>query len=251
MVAAIGAGVLVGLLFLSYIFSSGLMHRRDTGIILQSETDTTPTVSAESQVLTAQSVADVTVGTNNARQIIASLERPEAYSCAIENTLYYGEESSTLRCRRYAKGTLVRTDTLSGTGTLQSTLLRDGEIFYAWNSGDTTAYQGQWGDFSDDAAAMLPTYEDVLNEGVELTSAGRRDIDNEPCIMVEFEQGGYRCVYFVSAATGLLKTASFYDGETLVREVKVSSLKTEAPDDKLFTLPDGKNLLGEDSDNHE
>lgn len=251
MVAAIGAGVLVGLLFLSYIFSSGLMHRRDTGIILQSETDTTPTVSAESQVLTAQSVADVTVGTNNARQIIASLERPEAYSCAIENTLYYGEESSTLRCRRYAKGTLVRTDTLSGTGTLQSTLLRDGEIFYAWNPGDTTAYQGQWGDFSDDAAAMLPTYEDVLNEGVELTSAGRRDIDNEPCIMVEFEQGGYRCVYFVSAATGLLKTASFYDGETLVREVKVSSLKTEAPDDKLFTLPDGKNLLGEDSDNHE
>lgn len=251
MVAAIGAGVLVGLLFLSYIFSSGLMHRRDTGIILQSETDTTPTVSAESQVLTAQSVADVTVGTNNARQIIASLERPEAYSCAIENTLYYGEESSTLRCRRYAKGTLVRTDTLSGTGTLQSTLLRDGEIFYAWNPGDTTAYQGQWGDFSDDTAAMLPTYEDVLNEGVELTSAGRRDIDNEPCIMVEFEQGGYRCVYFVSAATGLLKTASFYDGETLVREVKVSSLKTEAPDDKLFTLPDGKNLLGEDSDNHE
>ena len=251
MVAAIGAGVLVGLLFLSYIFSSGLMHRRDTGIILQSETDTTPTVSAESQVLTAQSVADVTVGTNNARQIIASLERPEAYSCAIENTLYYGEESSTLRCRRYAKGTLVRTDTLSGTGTLQSTLLRDGEIFYAWNPGDTTAYQGQWGDFSDDAAAMLPTYEDVLNEGVELTSAGRRDIDNEPCIMVEFEQGGYRCVYFVSAATGLFKTASFYDGETLVREVKVSSLKTEAPDDKLFTLPDGKNLLGEDSDNHE
>lgn len=251
MVAAIGAGVLVGLLFLSYIFSSGLMHRRDTGIILQSETDTTPTVSAESQVLTAQSVADVTVGTNNARQIIASLERPEAYSCAIENTLYYGEESSTLRCRRYAKGTLVRTDTLSGTGTLQSTLLRDGEIFYAWNPGDTTAYQGQWGDFSDDAAAMLPTYEDVLNEGVELTSAGRRDIDNEPCIMVEFEQSGYRCVYFVSAATGLLKTASFYDGETLVREVKVSSLKTEAPDDKLFTLPDGKNLLGEDSDNHE
>lgn len=251
MVAAIGAGVLVGLLFLSYIFSSGLLHRRDTGIVLQSETDTAPTVSADSQVLTAQSVADVTVGTNNARQIIASLERPEAYSCAIENTLYYGEASSTLRCRRYAKGTLVRTDTLTSTGTLQSTLLRDGEIFYAWNPGDTTAYQGQWGDFSDDAAAMLPTYEDVLDEDVELASAGRRDIENEPCIMVEFEQGGYRCVYFVSAATGLLKTASFYDGETLVREVKVSSLKTEAPDDKLFTLPDGKNLLGEDSDNHE
>ena len=38
---------------------------------------------------------------------------------------------------------------------------------------------------------MLPTYEDVLGEGVALLSAGRQDVDFEPCIMVEFEQGGY------------------------------------------------------------
>ena len=38
MAAAICAGVLVSLLFLSYIMSSGLLHRRDTGITL-------PTVS--------------------------------------------------------------------------------------------------------------------------------------------------------------------------------------------------------------
>ncbi|MFQ6841597.1 MAG: hypothetical protein ACLRSJ_06885 [Agathobaculum sp.] len=31
MLAAIGAGVLVGLLFLSYVLSSGLLHRTDTG----------------------------------------------------------------------------------------------------------------------------------------------------------------------------------------------------------------------------
>ena len=98
---------------------------------------------------------------------------------------------------------------------------------------------------------MLPTYEDVLAEEIELTSAGRRDIDGEPCIMVEYEQGGYRCVYFVSAATGLLKSASFYNGETLVREVTVSGLKTETPSEDLFTLPDGQDLLGEKSDNEE
>lgn len=251
MIAAIGAGVLVGLLFLSYMFSSGLLHQRDTGIVLQSETDTAPAVSADSHLMTAQSVADVTVGTNNARQIIASLTRPKAYSCAIENTLYYNSTSSSLRCRRYVNGSLVRTDTITSSGTLQSTLLRDGDTVYAWDAGDSTAYQGQWGDFSDDAAAMLPTYEDVLEESIVLTSAGRHDVDYEPCIMVEFEQGGYRCVYDISAATGLLKSASFYSGETLARRVTVSGMKTEAPDDKLFTLPDGKNLLGEDSDNHE
>lgn len=250
-IAAIGAAMLVALLFLSYLLSSGLLHRGGTGILLQNGTEDAPTVTADSQLLTAQSVADVTVGTDNAQQIIASLARPEAYSCSIENTLYYDGGSSSLRCRRYARGTLVRTDMLSSTGTLQSTLLRDGDTAYAWGAGDTSAYQGQWGDFSDDAAAMLPTYEDVLDEEVELTSAGRRDIDGEPCIMVEYEQGGYRCVYFVSAATGLLKTASFYQGETLVREVTVSGLKTEAPGEDLFTLPDGQALLGEESEDEE
>lgn len=250
-IAAIGAAVLVALLFLSYLLSSGLLHRGGTGILLQNGTEDAPTVTADSQLLTAQSVADVTVGTDNAQQIIASLARPEAYSCSIENTLYYDGGSSSLRCRRYARGTLVRTDMLSSTGTLQSTLLRDGDTAYAWGAGDTSAYQGQWGDFSDDAAAMLPTYEDVLDEAVELTSAGRRDIDGEPCIMVEYEQGGYRYVYFVSAATGLLKTASFYQGETLVREVTVSGLKTEAPGEDLFTLPDGQALLGEESEDEE
>lgn len=250
-IAAIGAAVLVALLFLSYLLSSGLLHRGGTGILLQNGTEDAPTVTADSQLLTAQSVADVTVGTDNAQQIIESLARPEAYSCSIENTLYYDGGSSSLRCRRYARGTLVRTDMLSSTGTLQSTLLRDGDTAYAWGAGDTSAYQGQWGDFSDDAAAMLPTYEDVLDEAVELTSAGRRDIDGEPCIMVEYEQGGYRCVYFVSAATGLLKTASFYQGETLVREVTVSGLKTEAPGEDLFTLPDGQALLGEESEDEE
>lgn len=250
-IAAIGAAVLVSLLFLSYLLSSGLLHQSDTGIVLQNGTEDAPTVTPDSQLLTIQSVADVTVGTDNAQQIIASLTRPDAYSCSIENKLYYDGGSSSLRCRRYVYDTLVRTDMINDTGTLQSTLLRDGETAYAWSAGDTTAYKGQWGDFSDDAAAMLPTYEDVLSEGIELTSAGRRDIDGEPCIMVEYEQGGYRCVYFVSAATGLLKSASFYNGDTLVREVTVSGLKTETPSEDLFTLPDGQDLLGEKSDNEE
>ena len=122
---------------------------------------------------------------------------------------------------------------------------RQGETVYAWNAGDNAAYQGKWGDFTDDAAAMLPTYEDVLGEGIELISAGRQDLDFEPCIMVEFMQDGYRCVYYVSAATGLMKAASFYSGDTLTRQVTVSNLQTDTLDESLFTLPDGTSLLGE------
>lgn len=245
MLAAIGAGVLVGLLFLSYVLSSGLLHERSTGITLPDGNTDTPVVSQGSHMLTAQSVADIEIGTGNAQSVIASLTRPTAYSCSIENTLYYDGGSSALRCRRYAQDDVVRTDTLSESGSVQSTLIRDGDTAYAWDTGDSTAYQGKWGDFTDDAAAMLPTYEDVLDEGIELLSAGRQDVDFEPCIMVEFEQGGYRCVYYVSAATGLLKTASFYSGDTLTRQVTVSALQTDAPDEELFALPDGTSLLGE------
>ena len=245
MLAAIGAGVLVGLLFLSYVLSSGLLHRTDTGIVLPDGSTDEPVVSQDSHLLTAQSVADVEIGTDNAQSVIASLTRPDAYSCTIENTLYYSGGLSTLRCRRYAQGDVVRTDTIAEAGSVQSTLVRDGDTAYAWNAGDYTAYEGKWGDFSDDAAAMLPTYEDVLGEGITLINAGRQDVDSEPCIMVEFEQGGYRCIYYISAASGLLKTASFYNGDTLTRQVTVSNLQTDAPDEELFTLPNGTSVLGE------
>lgn len=247
MLAAIGAAVLVGLLFLSYLLSSGVLHRRDTGIVLQSGEENAPAVSSGSQMLTAQSVADVTIGTDNAQKVIASLIRPAAYSCTIENTLYYSGGSTTLRCRQYMQDDVVRTDWLTESGTVQSTLVRSEDTAYTWENGSTTFYQGTWGVFSDDAAAMLPTYEDVLDENIVLTQAGRQEMDNEPCIMVEFEQNGYRCLYYVSAASGLLKKASFYDGETLVRQVTVSNLKTEAPDEGLFTLPNGQKLLGEET----
>ena len=120
MIAAIGAGVLVGLLVLSFVLSSGLLHRRDTGIVLPDGNADTPIVSQGSYMLTAQSVADVEIGTENAQSVIASLTRPEAYSCTIENTLYYDGGSSALRCRRYARDGIVRTDTLAENGTVQS-----------------------------------------------------------------------------------------------------------------------------------
>lgn len=245
LLAAIGAGVLVIMLFFSFAVSAGLLHEHGTGIILPEGMENAPVASAGSELLTAQSVADIEIGTDNVQKVIASLKRPSAYSCKIENTLYYSGGSSVLSCRQYVNGGTMRTDTLSAAGEVQSTLLRAGDTAYAWNAGEADAYQGQWGDFTDDAAAMLPTYEDVLGSGVILTEAGRQDVDFEPCIRVTFDQAGYRCVYYISAATGLLKTASFYSGDTLARQVTVSELTTEAPDEAEFTLPGGQSVLGE------
>ena len=178
MIASLGAGVLVLLLVMSYVLSSGLTHSRDTGIVLPGEGEDAPAPGGSSRLLTAQSVAEVEIGTDNAQRVIASLERPAAYSCTVENTLYYTGGSSTLRCRRYARDDAVRTDTLGEGDTVTRTLLRAGDRMYAWDAGDSEAYAGAWGDFSDDAAAMLPTYEDVLAEGQEV-EAKIIDVDAE------------------------------------------------------------------------
>lgn len=245
MVASIGATVLVITLFLSYLFSSGLLHPRGAGIELPGENDGAPVVSSGSKTLTVQSVYDVEISVSNAKQVIASLTRPEDYSCRVENRLAYTGGSSALYCQRYARGGAVRTDTVDAAGTVQSTLLRVDSIAYAWNVGDRSFYKGSWGDFSDDAAAMLPTYEDVLEDGLAYTAAGKQEIELEPCVYVEFEKNGYRCRYDISAVSGLLRAASFYEGETLVRQVTVSELKLETPADELFQLPNGQSLLGE------
>lgn len=246
MLASIGAAVLVAVLFFSFLLSSGLLHERGAGIELPSEEEDAPQVSQGGLILTAQSVAEIDINTNNAQKVISTLIRPDAYSCRIENTLYFSGGSATRFCRRYARGQAVRTDTLNASGTVESTLLRANDTAYSWNAGDRSYYKGAWGDFSDDASAMLPTYEDVLQEGVKLQDAAKQDVDFEPCIRAAFEQDGYRCVYYISTASGLLKTASFYEGDTLVRQVTVSELQAGEPGEELFTLPGGQSVLGEE-----
>lgn len=132
-----------------------------------------PTVGTGSALLTGQSVDDITIDVNNAKTVIATLTRPAAYSSRIENTIYYDGGSAALYCHRYVRDNVMRTDTLGSDNQVQSTLIRvpDSKV-YAWNAGDSTAYQGKAGDFTDDAAAMLPTYEDVLADEVQLTAAG-------------------------------------------------------------------------------
>lgn len=245
MLASIGAGVLVFILFLTYLFSSGILHRRETNVVLPSGESTAPTISPDTPQLTAQQVASIEIDAQNAKQIIASLIRPDEYSCLIQNKLLYQGGDSSLSCRQYVRDEAMRIDTLSGDAEVLSTLLRANDAVYAWDRGETRFYKGVWGDFSGDAAAMMPSYEDVLSDTVAITAAARQDVDSEPCIRVEFDLEGMHCVYYISASSGLLKTASFYKGGVLVRQVTVSELQTETPDASLFVLPNGVSVLGE------
>lgn len=245
LIASIGAALIVVVLFVSFLFSSGLLHGKGAGIRLPEDGEQ---ASGDNTglTITAQSVYDVAINADNARQVIASIKRPQDYSCRVENKLYYGDQFSALYSMRYVSGDASRTDTLNSDGTVQSALLRAGGQVYAWNMGDSTYYKGAQGDFTDDAAAMLPSYEDVLKPEIKLTDAGKQDVAFEPCVRVSFEQDGYQCTYFISAASGLLKSATFQQGGALKRQVTVSELSTDKPEEALFRLPNGQTVTGEE-----
>lgn len=235
----------MAVLFASYMLSAGLMNKRE-GITLPSTVKNAPIVSSAEPVFTTQSVADIPITAQNVLSVIASLKRLDAYSCQIENTLYYdNEESTSLYCRQYVRGNTVRIDMVSAVGSIQSTLLRKGTRFYAWMPGDGTPYEGRWGEFNDDAAAMLPTYEELLSgqPEIEILSANSTMIENEPYIQVEAKQAGYRFVYAISTVTGLLQQAAYYDEtDTLRRLVQITELDTTPPADTIFMLPDGTQI---------
>ncbi len=233
-ISAIVAALLVAVIFLIFLLPSGPFGKRGTGIVLPEGIENTPEAASSSRLLTIQSVADVNINTANAKNIIASLVRPEAYSCKIENKLYYTGGYSTLYCTQYINDAAERVDTTDALGMVQSTILKLKDKIYSWDAGSTKAYEGSWGDFTGDDAAMLPTYEDVLKDDVALTEAERKDLGQEPCMQVTFDSSGYNCEYYISLSTGLLKSVTYRKDGAVTREVYVKSLELKAPDEKLF-----------------
>ena len=83
---AAGATVLVLLVVLSFVLSSGWMHGSSTGIIPPGSEGDSPTVGTGSALLTGQSVDDITIDVNNAKTVIATLSHVRRHTAAGSRT---------------------------------------------------------------------------------------------------------------------------------------------------------------------
>lgn len=240
LLASIGAMVMVGTLFLSFYVSTSAYRADGTGIVLPGEVDKAPVADTEVQHKQDDGLDGIEITPDNVQQTIASLDRPDAYSCTIENTLYYGQSSHTISRRQTVKNGVCRTDELNPSGSIVRSTIQSGDRLYAWQTGSSTYYEGKAGAFSVDASGMLPTYETVIALPREtLTEAGSVNLDYEPCIYVGAQDGGHRSVYYVSAVTGLLKRVDIFEGERLIRSSVMTMVSTETPEDSAFALPGG------------
>lgn len=234
--------VVVLALFLIYVISSGIFMTKSAGILMPDAeaaelTDGSKSEGNETRLL------GVVVSNENIKNVIASLERPSAFSYEVTNRLIYDGGESTYWHTYYERNGVVRVDTLDLDGRVVQTSIQNGNSLYSWTADDSTLYTGQTGEFSTDAVAMLPRYLDILSDEAEIISVTQQT-DSEPMIAVLFHLGGYRCQYTISVVSGLLMQANFYQEEVLVRSVTMQEVSTELPSISLFKLPDGKSVLG-------
>lgn len=235
LVAAIGALLLVGALFLS-LFLSTAAYRTGDDVVLPSETTAAPETG---QVLgrNLEILGGVEITADNIQQVIASLERVDSYTAAVTSRLYYGDTSGTSSCRQSVRNGACRTDYLNAAGGTEYTEILYEGVYYAWRSGADTYSRGNQGAFTADQAAMLPTYETVCALPREqITGGALVQEDGDLLLAVDTQDGGQVGVYKISTQTGLLKSAAFSQDGKMTRAVEVQITPGE-PDDALFILP--------------
>ncbi len=245
MLASIGALGLVCALFLSFYLSTGAYRSGGTGIVLPSEAQENLLSDALEVAPNIQLAEAIQVTPENVQQMIAALQRPAAYSYVVKSIVYAGQQSRSTVYRQSAKQSVCRTDALNAAGGIVNTILRSKDTIYAWSAGEATYYTGKSGNFSDDDAATLPTYETVLAVSAENIAAAQLiNVQYEPCIRVTVTQADYRMIYDISTISGLLYHAAVYQGDVLARTCQIEQISIQEPEDTIFQLLDGTSLLG-------
>lgn len=241
MAAAIAAGLIVGMLVLSYLLSSGFYSGGSEPPPLPVST---PEDSMADGTAGLQGMEGVVITPRNVQAVIKALERTDHYTQTVTNILYYDGRSSSQTVTQYVRADACRTDVLRG-GVLSESYLRAGDHFYAWQPGSgRTYFRGAAGDFSTDSMAMLPDWQTVAELPAEtITSAGLEIVDGEPVLLVTAVTEERTSEYVISAVTGLLSAAQYYTNGEMTREIRVAGISSEEPELSHFLLPDGTSVL--------
>ncbi|MCI8879886.1 hypothetical protein D3Z52_03105 [Clostridiaceae bacterium] len=239
--AAIAAALIVGMLILSYLVSSGFYGAGNEPPPLPAAT---PEDGAADGADGLQEISGIEITPANVQAVIGALERASHYTQSVTNTLYYDGKSSIQTVTQYMRDGVCRTDVVRG-GTVSESCLRAGDSFYAWQPGASgTVFRGAAGDFTADSMAMLPDWQTVtLLPPEAIVSASSVTANGEPVLLVTSSEGARVVEYEISTITGLLTSARWYDGDELTRELRVTIVSTDEPDASHFTLPDGTSVL--------
>ena len=184
------------------------------------------------------------VSEENIGEVVASLNRPDAYSRDIMVESFWEGGSNVHNFNVSVRDGVTALRTFFG-GTTKNIVVKD-EYRYIWYAGDSEAAQIKNQGNADDVHQMIITYEDIIAlERPQILSAGLISDADGPGIFVRYVSGafGYVTEVYVSIGLGLITSAEQYDGETMIYRMSTGPCSLEIPGDTGFILPNGVNTL--------
>ena len=187
------------------------------------------------------SVVRVEVNAENVQDVIATLSRPEAYSCSMTIETFYSGGSGTTTVAARVDGGYTRADMKLAGGQTRH-LIYGGDKVYIWYNSARSYYSGSAGAITADEEERIPTYEDVLEiDSGDIAKADYRTLGDFDCIYVEAKSadGEYAELYWVDVNTGLLVSSEKQKNGETVYSMSAADIVASSPDAAAFTLPDG------------
>lgn len=226
-----------GIVFSLYFSSS--QYKNTAGITLPQRTDSGTTIEEEIRQENDRLIRDIEINTENVKDLIGMLKRPQNYSYVSINKIYSGTEFMLTTSR--GKVLKEKSKTVRYEGEIpQRHILFTNSNVYIWKNGSKYFQKLGKGEFVYDDAARVPTYEDIMKaekiERAELISENGSlyisvDIANKATGNLES--------YYISADNGLLRKAVFTKDSSVVAQVFIENVEIDTVDAESFMLPDG------------
>jgi len=212
-----------------------------------------PPTDTEDQGAPDNPASLIEITPDNVQNVIATLARTEAYSRTIVQTHYWAEgtASASAEIEIWVTPNALRITRDNG-----EHMILTAEAFHIWfedrphQTRPVTTGLGASLEQILDEFQGIPSYETVLElDPAQIIEAGYvlKNIDGvyEYCIYLVFETGvlGYTDRYYISLSSGLLITMVTMDGNVPIFRMETLSLTLEAPEEDVFTLPDGTSAL--------
>lgn len=236
--AVIAAGLLISF-FLS--FSAG--NKGQYQIILPGHGSATIDETQKIETENREKIQSVVIDKTNVQAVIASLSRPDGYSCVMQSTYFYNDESAELKSKCDVSGSLMRITQYTQSEKTELSALLTEKWVYLWNEGEI--YE-RFPRMENDADLYLraPSYRDIVLLAPEFVlDGGTAEIDGHLCLTIQTQdpETGETTDWAILADNGQLLYAESKDSHGMTFLTVMQSFSAGKPEDSLFLLPDGSN----------
>ena len=223
------------------------LRQNQAQIVLPEENLPSDVLAQEGENGNERIVTKVEITPETVQNVIATLERPGAYSRTVTITTFWSGGSGAVTAETYVSGSFARMDAALPDGQIRHVVRTDAQT-YIWYNSETDVYTAETGAFSEDDELWIPTYEDLLAvETADIVEADYESYQDVDCIYAATAEDadGYSTRYWIAVDNGLLVAAQrMQNGETVYR-MEGLSVNLGEFGRPLFVLPDGTDLYQE------